>query len=196
MTTIDCSAVVNCSGAVNCSAAVDVQDDVLSMVLPDESALAQFARVLAGALTGTEFIALYGPLGAGKTTLARALLRAAGHVGPVRSPTFTLVEPYELEAFTVLHLDLYRLAAADELEWLGVRERFGDVLLLIEWPERGAGWLPMADLELRLDFNPAAVDTGASEGRVLQANARSPLGRAALRQLAFTTSELSTKTAD
>lgn len=127
--------------------------------LPDEAAMARLGAQLAHALRGTEYIALRGPLGAGKTTLARALLRAAGHRGPVRSPTFTLVEPYALAQFQVLHLDLYRLADADELEMLGVRERFGEAVLLIEWPERGTGWLPEPDLELQLDF--------ADEGRTV-----------------------------
>jgi tRNA threonylcarbamoyladenosine biosynthesis protein TsaE len=135
----------------------------LQLTLADEDAMAHLGGLLARALRGGEYIALRGPLGAGKTTLARALLRASGHVGPVRSPTFTLVEPYSLAAFQLLHLDLYRLGDAEELEMLGVRERFGDAVVLIEWPERGAGWLPPPDLELLLDF--------ADEGRTLVARA-------------------------
>lgn len=135
----------------------------LQLAVADEAAMAHLGGVLARALRGGEYIALRGPLGAGKTTLARALLRAAGHAGPVRSPTFTLVEPYSLAAFQLLHLDLYRLGDAEELEMLGVRERFGDAVVLIEWPERGAGWLPPPDLELVLDF--------ADEGRTLVARA-------------------------
>lgn len=163
--------------------APDAPLDALHLCLPDEHAMVRLAGVLAAALTGTEYVALYGPLGAGKTTLARALLRAAGHSGPVRSPTFTLVEPYELRAFTVLHLDLYRLAAAEELEWLGVRDQFGDVVLLIEWPERGEGWLPAADIELRLDFSQATTGADVNDGRSLIARAHSPQGAAVLAQL-------------
>ena len=133
------------------------------IVLPDEAAMARLGATLAAALRGGEFVALRGPLGAGKTTLTRALLRAAGHAGPVRSPTFTLVEPYALPAYALLHLDLYRLGDAEELEMLGVRERFGEAVVVIEWPERGAGWLPPADIELALDF--------AAEGRSLTVRA-------------------------
>ncbi len=133
---------------------------VQHLVLADETAMVRLGSVLAAALRGGEYLALRGPLGAGKTTLARALLRAAGFLGPVRSPTFTLVEPYALGSFQLLHLDLYRLGDAEELEMLGVRERFGDAVVLIEWPERGEGWLPRPDIELALDF--------AAEGRSLR----------------------------
>ncbi len=177
------------------STAADTQQNALCLRLPDELSMVQLGRALAAALTGTEYVALYGPLGAGKTTLARALLRAAGHSGPVRSPTFTLVEPYELQAFTVLHLDLYRLAAAEELEWLGVRDRFGDVVLLVEWPERGDGWLPLADLELRLDFDQSTAGVDEGDGRVLIARARSPEGQAILAKLMLATDRTAAQSA-
>lgn len=96
-------------------------------------------------------VLLSGELGAGKTTLVRAMLRALGHPGTVRSPTYALVESYRIGALEVRHLDLYRIADAGELDFLGLREwlRPG-YLVLIEWPERAAGALPPADLAIAL----------------------------------------------
>ncbi len=94
---------------------------------------------------------LTGDLGAGKTTLARGFLHAAGVTGTIRSPTYTLLETYETSVATVVHLDLYRLRDPTELEPLGLRDlALPGHLWLIEWPERGAGWLPAADLEVSL----------------------------------------------
>ena len=108
-------------------------------------------------------IYLTGELGAGKTTFARGVLRALGVTTAVRSPTYTLLELYELGALTVLHIDLYRLRDAAELEPLGLREwaRPG-TLWLIEWPERGGGRLPPADLTLTLTVDPPAHDIALS----------------------------------
>ncbi|WP_018865283.1 tRNA (adenosine(37)-N6)-threonylcarbamoyltransferase complex ATPase subunit type 1 TsaE [Thioalkalivibrio sp. ARh3] len=119
--------------------------------LPDAAATERAGAVLAG-MEGLRIVYLEGDLGAGKTTWARGLLQALGHAGNVRSPTYTLVEPYELQGRSVLHFDLYRLADPEELEYLGVREAFGEqALWLVEWPERGAGWLPEPDLRVRLE---------------------------------------------
>ena len=94
---------------------------------------------------------LKGDLGAGKTTLARGFLHALGVTGAIRSPTYTLLETYDADALTVVHLDLYRLRDPSELEPLGLRDlALPGYLWLIEWPERGAGWLPPPDLEVRL----------------------------------------------
>jgi tRNA threonylcarbamoyladenosine biosynthesis protein TsaE len=96
---------------------------------------------------------LHGELGAGKTTCVRALLRALGVTGLVRSPTYTLVETYSLAALTCVHVDLYRLQALSEVEELGLRDLMGPgCLLLVEWPEKGAGALPAADLDLTLRY--------------------------------------------
>lgn len=124
--------------------------------LPDETAQLAFGAALAGALAARPpgrcgLVTLSGDLGAGKTTLVRGLLRGLGHVGPVRSPTFTLLEPYEHLTPPVYHLDLYRVGDAEELEYLGLADLLtGDALLLVEWPERGAGVLPAADLAIRI----------------------------------------------
>ncbi len=121
-------------------------------------------------------IYLRGDLGAGKTTLARGLLHGLGHRGTVKSPTFTLVEPYELEGWRLFHWDLYRLGDPEELEYLGLRDQLdGEAVLLIEWPERGQGELPTADIAEMLAY--------AGEGRNCRLEACSALGVAIVTQL-------------
>jgi tRNA threonylcarbamoyladenosine biosynthesis protein TsaE len=117
--------------------------------LPDPDATDALGRALAATQPERAVIYLHGDLGAGKSTLARAWLRALGVQGPVRSPTYTLVERYPLPRGEALHLDLYRIAGAGELEFLGLDEA-GVALWLVEWPERGAGGLPAADLQVEL----------------------------------------------
>lgn len=121
------------------------------------------ALARAGLCRGTVYLA--GELGAGKTTLVRGFLRAAGVNGTVRSPTFTLVEEYRIGAMTVSHYDLYRLSDPEELELLGLRDRLtGDSLCFFEWPERGAGVLPDPRLAIRLEH--AAGGEAADARRV------------------------------
>lgn len=142
-------------------------------MLLDEAELADWAARLASGLQAGTVIFLQGDLGAGKTTLARALLRALGWQGSVKSPTYTLVESYPLAAFTLHHSDLYRIAEADELEAIGLRDQLNDESVwLIEWPERGIGFLPEPDLRIVL--------SGSGEHRSLHAEAHSPRGQALL----------------
>lgn len=121
-----------------------------ALELPDEAATAALAARLARSAPRPAVVHLHGDLGAGKSTLARAWLRTLGVAGTVRSPTYTLVERYPLAGGgEALHLDLYRIGDAAELEFLGLDDAEA-ALWLVEWPDRGAGGLPAADLEVRL----------------------------------------------
>ena len=122
----------------------------LQLDLPDSEATESLGQALAATRPATAVVHLHGELGAGKSTLARAMLRALGVQGTIRSPTYTLVEPYELSGGArALHLDLYRIGDAGELEFLGLTDTDA-ALWLVEWPERGAGALPLPDLRLEL----------------------------------------------
>ena len=139
---------------------------------------ASLARALAPGLT----IYLHGDLGAGKTALTRALLHAAGHVGTVKSPTYTLSEPYQVQldgrTVAVIHFDLYRMGSAEEFLDAGFREDFnGDNICIVEWPEKADGVLPPADIDLYL--------TVAGVGRDVELQASTALGTSCLQRLKF-----------
>lgn len=145
--------------------------------LADEQATVQLGGALARTRPAQAVVQLRGDLGAGKSTLARALLRALGVQGPIRSPTYTLVERYPVDGGEAWHLDLYRIGNAGELDFLGLDEA-GATLWLVEWPERGAGALPPTDLIVDL-----AV---AGEGRSFRLSAASEAGQAWVVRLAET----------
>ncbi|MEY4768524.1 MAG: tRNA ((37)-N6)-threonylcarbamoyltransferase complex ATPase subunit type 1 TsaE [Pseudomonadota bacterium] len=127
----------------------------LTMLLKNEMETESFGAWLWTQFPKTGVIFLHGELGSGKTTIVRGLLRAAGHNGAVKSPTFTVVENYHLQQRDIFHFDLYRLVEAEELEWLGIRDYFAsNTLCLIEWAERGYGYLPQADVEIYLQLHP------------------------------------------
>lgn len=121
--------------------------------LSDEQQTAALGAWLAPSLlaAGCGVVYLRGALGAGKTCVARGLLRTAGAHGALRSPTYTLVEPYLLGGIEFLHLDLYRLGDGSEVETLGIRDYAPDACVwIVEWPERGSGYLPPPDLQIDL----------------------------------------------
>lgn len=125
-------------------------------IIADEAEMAALGAELAGVLAAPAVVFLEGALGAGKTTLARAFLRGLGYTGAVRSPTYTLVESYPFDGLEVHHLDLYRVADPDELEFLGIRDLAAShAIWLVEWAERGADRLPAPDYVIRIDFDGA-----------------------------------------
>jgi tRNA threonylcarbamoyladenosine biosynthesis protein TsaE len=138
---------------------------IIVINLPDEAATTGFAAQLAASAQGGDVIALKGDLGAGKTTLARAFIRARGAAGEVPSPTFTLVQVYQPG---IWHFDLYRLRRPEEAWELGIEEAFADGISLIEWPERLGPYLPERRLDIALAFaaapeaRRAAVACGAA----------------------------------
>lgn len=139
-------------------------------ILKDEAATLVWAQRLYARLPPGCLIFLRGNLGAGKTTLVRGCLRAAGFQGAVKSPTFTLVEEYALADRTLFHFDLYRLNDPEELEWMGIRDYLRpDCTCFIEWPERGTGLLPEPDLDIALHIEGSArrveISAGTGKGR-------------------------------
>jgi len=141
--------------------------------LPDEAATVAIAERLTQALpahTAGLTLLLQGDLGAGKSTFARALIRALGHRGAVPSPTYTLVEPYELPGGTVYHIDLYRVSSGEELRFLGWNE-LDEGLRIVEWPERVPGIVASADVVVALEYRDAGrgveISALSSRGQVI-----------------------------
>jgi tRNA threonylcarbamoyladenosine biosynthesis protein TsaE len=158
--------------------------DALRSTLRDEAATARLGALLAQALQSEKndierrgfTLTLAGDLGAGKTALVRACLRALGVTGPVKSPTFALLEPYVISSLNFYHFDFYRFGKPEEFEDSGFRELFGPAsICAVEWPERAVGQLPTPDLEVTLKFE--------AEGRQVALLARSELGAACLQHV-------------
>jgi tRNA threonylcarbamoyladenosine biosynthesis protein TsaE len=151
-----------------------------SQAISGEAAQEAFGRRMARHCSEGMVIFLQGELGAGKTTLARGFLRGLGYEGKVKSPTYTLVEEYLVGDKSCYHFDLYRLADPEELEYMGIRDFLLDSdILLVEWPDKGAGFLPEADLLVDIRYE--------NQGRNVTLKAKTPKGNHYLKQLHFET---------
>lgn len=150
----------------------------MSYLIPTSEAMEQVGTQLATACQSRSIIHMVGDLGTGKTTLVRGFLHALGHAGTVKSPTYTLVEPYQIGNRFIYHFDLYRLSHPEELEYLGIRDYLDEnVICLIEWPERGSYITPPPDLEIQLSHHV--------EGRRLEWQAYTETGMAIIQRMGW-----------
>ncbi len=148
-----------------------------STFLADEAATIAYGQRLAKAINSKGLLTLSGNLGSGKTTLCRGLIQSYGHSGAVKSPTYTLVEPYEIGDKRIYHFDLYRMEDPEELEFIGLWDYLTqEALIIIEWPEKAFGVLPPADLAIQLEPQ--------EKGRKITCTANTSLGEAILKRLA------------
>ncbi len=143
-----------------------------STYLENETATVAAGKRLGDIIRKGAVVYLQGTLGAGKTTFCRGVLSAFGHTGAVKSPTYTLVEPYEFEDTHIHHFDLYRLGDPEELEFLGIRDYFVDQnIALVEWPTKGQGYIPVADLLVDLQVEgegrKLTIESGTERGGLL-----------------------------
>jgi len=152
---------------------------VLSLSAYSPEQQEQIGADLAAVCPNGSIIYLHGDLGAGKTTLVRGFLQGLGHAGTVKSPTYTLLEPYVIGGCNFCHIDLYRLADAGELEYLGLRDLLQEgATLLVEWPEKGEGELPVPDLIIHIDY--------LLQGRNLKLTAETAVGEQILQAVSGT----------
>ena len=148
-----------------------------STFLADEAATIAYGQRLAKAINSKGLLILSGNLGSGKTTLCRGLIQSYGHSGAVKSPTYTLVEPYEIGDKRIYHFDLYRMEDPEELEFIGLWDYLTqEALIIIEWPEKAFGVLPPADLAIQLEQQ--------EKGRKITCSSNTSLGEAVLEKLA------------
>jgi len=148
--------------------------DKMQYFVPSEHLMEQFGACLTPLLGHHVLLTLEGELGAGKTTLVRGLLRGTGYSGPVKSPTFSLVEPYEIGTNRVFHFDMYRLQDPEELEYIGIRDYLSaSALCIVEWPEKAGVFLPASDIHIMI--------TRKGHGRELCIQAQTERGQKVIR---------------
>ncbi len=146
---------------------------MLKFKTTSEEAMLQWGVTMARYVNDGLILFLYGELGAGKTTLTRGLLRGLGWTGSVKSPTYTLVEAYDLNQKQLFHFDLYRIKQAEELDYMGIQDYFTpEAICVVEWPEHGKGVLPVADLSLYLTYEGETdrqiqIEASSSRGTIM-----------------------------
>jgi len=164
---------------------ISINDEVFHMTekvffLKNEAEQLQLAASIAATTQPGSVIFLEGDLGTGKTTLVRGFLQSLGFSGNVKSPTYTLIEPYLIDNQQIYHFDLYRLGTPDELEYAGGRDYFEqDAICLIEWPEKAKGYLPVADLLCKLSYKNQA----GAQGRCCVLSANTDKGQTILQNI-------------